>query len=308
VVPRQRSVVEATEEALIMTWLITGGSGQLGLALQTELTLQGIEYVATDSTQLDITKPLQVDHLIDFIKPDVIINAAAWTDVDGAESNETVAYQVNAIGPQNLAIAAKNLGARLVQVSTDYVFSGESTVPWNEAAERNPQSVYGSTKSAGEKFVIAELPSESYVVRTAWLYSVDRKNFAKTMIRFALIGDGEVRVVNDQVGQPTFVTDLAKQIANLVTANAPAGIYHGTNSGHATWFEFAQEIFKLAGTDESRIIPVSTSELTGRVQRPSYSVLSHDNWANTKVAPMRDWQIALADAMPAMISAVEAEE
>jgi len=290
-----------------MTWLITGGSGQLGLALQAELTFQGVEYVATDSTQLDITNSLLVTQLINSIKPEVIINAAAWTDVDGAESNEAAAFQVNAIGPQNLSIAAKKVSARLVQVSTDYVFSGVSDAPWSDAAEHAPRSVYGSTKSAGEKFVLSELPSASYLVRTAWLYSADRKNFAKTMIKLALNDNGEVRVVNDQVGQPTFAADLARQIANLVTADAPAGIYHGTNSGHATWFEFAQEIFKLVGADASRVVPVSTSEFPRPAKRPSYSVLSHDNWAKTKVAPMRDWRIALAEAMPAIISAVEAE-
>jgi dTDP-4-dehydrorhamnose reductase len=290
-----------------MTWLITGSPGQLGLALQTELTFQGISYVATDSTLLDITNPLLVTELVDSISPEVIINTAAWTDVDGAESNEPAAYQTNAIGPQNLAISAKKVGARLVQVSTDYVFSGESSAPWDEAAEHNPQSVYGSTKSAGEKFVLNELPGAVYVVRTAWLYSADRKNFAKTMTKLALNSDGEVRIVNDQVGQPTFSADLAKQIANLVTTDAPAGIYHGTNGGQATWFEFAQEIFKLIGADASRVIPVSTSEFPRPTKRPAYSVLGQDNWAQTNVSPMRDWRIALAEAIPAIISAVEAE-
>jgi dTDP-4-dehydrorhamnose reductase len=290
-----------------MTWLITGGSGQLGLALQAELTVKGINYVATNSSQLDITNPLLVSQLVHSISPEVIINAAAWTDVDGAETNEFATFQANAIGPQNLAIAAKKVGARLVQVSTDYVFSGDSNAPWSEAAEHDPQSVYGSTKSAGEKFVLSELPSASYVVRTAWLYSADRNNFAKTMIKLILNGDGEVRVVSDQVGQPTFAADIARQITNLVIADAPAGIYHGTNSGHATWFEFAQEIFKLSGADISRVVPVSTSEFPRPAKRPSYSVLGHDNWVKTNVAPMRDWRIALADAMPAIISAVEAE-
>jgi dTDP-4-dehydrorhamnose reductase len=290
-----------------MTWLITGGKGQLGLALQTELTIQGIEYVATDSSQLDITKHLQVNQLIESLKPEVIINAAAWTDVDGAESNESVVFQVNAVGPQNLAIAAKQVGARLVQVSTDYVFSGENNTPWGEDAAHNPQSVYGSTKSAGEKFVLSELPSESYVVRTAWLYSADKKNFAKTMTNLALNSSGEVRVVNDQVGQPTFAADLAKQIVKLALLAAPVGIYHGANSGQATWFEFAQEIFRLAGADVSRVVPVSTSEFPRPAKRPSFSVLSHDKWRETEVAEMRDWKAALAEAMPTIISAVNTE-
>ena len=290
-----------------MTWLITGSKGQLGLALQAELTNQGIDYAATDSSQLDITKPLQVNQLVESLKPEVIINAAAWTDVDGAETNKDVAYQVNAVGPQNLAIAAKQVGARLVQVSTDYVFSGENNAPWGEDAAHNPQSVYGSTKSEGENLVLRELPNAVYIVRTAWLYSADKKNFAKTMTKLALNGDAEVRVVNDQVGQPTLAAGLAKQIVKLVLSAAPAGIYHGTNGGQATWFEFAQEIFRLAGVDVSRVVPVSTSEFPRPAKRPSYSVLSHDKWRETDVAAMQDWKTALAEAMPTIISAVKAE-
>ncbi len=290
-----------------MTWLITGSQGQLGLALQAELTNQGIGYVATDSSQLDITKPSQVNQFVELIKPEVIINAAAWTDVDGAEANESIVIQVNAVGPQNLAIAAKNVGTKLIQVSTDYVFSGKNNSPWGESDDHNPTSVYGSTKSEGEKFVLKELPNATYIVRTAWLYSADRKNFVKTMTKLALNSSGEVRVVNDQVGQPTLAADLAKQIVKLVLSAAPVGIYHGTNSGQATWFEFAQEIFRLAGVDVSRVVPVSTSEFPRPAKRPSYSVLSHDKWRETEVAEMRDWKAALLEAMPTIISAVKAE-
>lgn len=290
-----------------MKWLITGASGQLGEALQAELKLHGIDFVATNSSELDITKPLIVDQLVGYINPIVIINAAAWTDVDGAESNEAAAYSVNALGPQNLANAASKAGARLVQISTDYVFSGDATSPWSEKAPHNPQSVYGSTKSEGENFVLTTLPSNSYVVRTAWLYSSKGKNFVKTMTNVALNQKGEVRVVNNQVGQPTVAGDLAKQIVELVLSEAPVGIYHGTNSGQATWFEFAQEIFSLAGADVSRVIPVLTAEFPRSAQRPAYSVLSHDAWAATSVPVMRNWKIALEEAMPAIISAVKAE-
>jgi dTDP-4-dehydrorhamnose reductase len=291
-----------------MKWLITGGTGQLGLAMQKELASRGIDFVSSNSSEIDITKPLIVNQLLDYIQPGVIINAAAWTDVDGAETNISVAYSVNALGPQNLAIAASKIGARMVQVSTDYVFSGENTTPWSENAVHKPQSVYGSTKSEGEKFVQATLPADSYVVRTAWLYSAKGKNFAKTMTNLALNSAGEVMVVNDQFGQATFAGDLAKQIVELVFSDAPVGIYHGTNSGQATWFEFAREIFKLAGADISRVIPVSSSEYQRPAKRPSNSVLGHDAWANTAVPVMRNWQIALAEAMPSIISAVKTEQ
>ena len=290
-----------------MKWLITGASGQLGLALQEELTQRGIDFVGTTSSELEITKPSIVNQIVDLNKPSVIINAAAWTDVDGAESNESVTYSVNALGPQNLANAASKAGARLVQISTDYVFSGDASTPWSEKAPHNPQSVYGSTKSEGENFVLSTLPSNSYVLRTAWLYSPIGKNFAKTMTDLALNQKGEVRVVNDQIGQPTFAVDLAKQIVELVLSKAPAGIYHGTNSGQATWFEFAQAIFSIAGGDVSRVIPVSTTEFPRPAKRPAYSVLSHDAWTDTSVPAMRNWKIALEEAMPAIISAMKAE-
>lgn len=291
-----------------MRWLITGASGQLGLALQDELTKLGIEFVAVNSSELDITRPLIVNQVVDSIKPSVIINAAAWTDVDSAESNKSKAYSVNSSGPQNLAKAASKVGARFVQISTDYVFSGDASVPWSENAMHNPQSVYGLTKSDGEKFVLKELPSKSYVIRTAWLYSSKGKNFAKTMTNLALNSTSEVRVVNDQIGQPTFSADLAKQIIKLLLSKAQAGTYHGTNSGQATWFEFAKKIFLLAGADVSRVIPVSTSEFPRPAKRPAYSVLGHDAWDSTPIPAMRNWKIALEEAMPEIISEVKAGE
>jgi dTDP-4-dehydrorhamnose reductase len=289
-----------------MKWLITGASGQLGLALQEELTKLGKEFVAASSSDLDITKPLIVDQVVDLIKPSVVVNTAAWTDVDLAETNKSAAYSVNSLGPQNLAHASKKVGARMVQISTDYVFSGQGSVPWTENAPHDPKSVYGSTKSDGERFVLTNLPSMSYVVRTAWLYSSKGKNFVKTMTNLALNSKSEARVVNDQVGQPTYSTDLARQIVALVLSKSQAGIYHATNSGKATWFDFAQEIFLLAGADISRVIPVSTSEFPRPAKRPTYSVLGHDAWASTSVPAMRDWKIALKEAMPQVISEIKA--
>jgi dTDP-4-dehydrorhamnose reductase len=291
-----------------MSWLITGGSGQLGIAVSQELDEHGIAFDASSSKDLDITKSSIVSEAIEKLSPTVIINCAAWTDVDGAESHEIDASRVNSDGPENLAFAATLSNSKLIHVSTDYVFSGESQTPWQIQDEINPQSAYGRTKALGESRVLASNPENSFVVRTAWLYSPWGKNFAKTMTKLAIKGDGEVRVVNDQLGQPTSAMDLAKQLVELGLSTSPAGIYHGTNSGQATWFEFAQEIFKLAGADVGRVIPVSSSEYPRSAKRPSYSVLSHDAWVNTAVKPMRDWRIALAEAMPSIISAVRAEE
>jgi dTDP-4-dehydrorhamnose reductase len=290
-----------------MNWLVTGGAGQLGIAVSEELDSRGITFMAVGSKELDITDTKNVTDFITRNSPSVIVNCAAWTDVDGAESNEESAFKINSVGPENLAVAAASIGCRFIHVSTDYVFSGENQKPFEIADQIDPQSAYGRTKADGEKKVLATYPENSYVVRTAWLYSAKGKNFAKTMIRLALNGDGEVRVVNDQMGQPTLAVDLAQQIVDLGLSNAPAGIYHGTNGGQATWFEFAQEIFSLAGADINRVVPVSSGEYTRPAKRPSYSVLSHDAWTKTSISPMRDWKIALASVMPEIISTVKAE-
>ena len=291
-----------------MSWLITGGSGQLGIAVSQELDKLGIAFDAWSSKDLDITQSSTVNETIEKLSPTVIVNCAAWTDVDGAESHEIDASRVNSDGPENLALAAKLSNSKLIHVSTDYVFSGESRSPWQIADEMNPQSAYGRTKALGESRVLASNPESSFIVRTAWLYSSLGKNFAKTMTKLAMKSTGEVRVVNDQVGQPTSASDLAKQLVELGLSTSPAGIYHGTNSGQASWYEFAQEIFKLAGADVGRVTSVSSSEYLRPAKRPSYSVLSHDAWVKTSVKPMRDWRIALAQAMPAIISAVKTEE
>jgi dTDP-4-dehydrorhamnose reductase len=290
-----------------MTWLITGGSGQLGIAVSEELGRRGILFRAWRSRDLDISKAPIVLEVVSQLAPKVFINCAAWTDVDGAESGEPQASIVNRDGAENMAIAAKHCGAKLIHLSTDYVFSGEGKTPWQVDDRIDPQSAYGRTKAEGESRVLATYLENSSIVRTAWLYSPWGKNFAKTMTRLALNGEGEVRVVNDQMGQPTSALDLAKQLVDLGLSSSPAGIYHGTNSGEATWFEFAQEIFGLAGADVNRVIPVSSSEYQRPAKRPSYSVLSHDAWAKTSVKPMRDWRIALEEAMPAIISAVKTE-
>ena len=291
-----------------MSWLITGGSGQLGIAVSQELDKHGIVFDAWSSKDLDITQSSTVSEAIEKLSPTVIINCAAWTDVDGAESHEIDASRANSDGPENLALAAKLSNSKLIHVSTDYVFSGESQTPWQIEDEINPQSAYGRTKALGERRVLASNPESSFVVRTAWLYSPWGKNFAKTMTKLAIKSEGEVRVVDDQVGQPTSASDLAEQLVELGRSTSPAGIYHGTNSGQATWFEFAQQIFKLAGADVGRVIPVSSSEYPRPAKRPCYSVLSHDSWANTTVPVMRDWRIALEEAMPAIISAANTEE
>ena len=272
-------------------YLITGAAGMLGRDLQAALA--GRDVTAVDRTELDITDQAAVQAQV--VGYDVVINAAAYTLVDDAETNEDAAYVINATGPRNLARAAAATGAKLVQISTDYVFDGSATAPYVENTEINPISAYGRTKAAGEAFVLQEHPAGSYIVRTAWLYGRHGPNIPKTMLKLAAARD-TLSVVDDQVGQPTWTADLAAQIVTLLDSDAPAGIYHGTSSGVTSWFGFAQAVFDTAGLDPERVTPTDSSQFVRPAPRPSYSVLGHDAWAAAGLAPIRDWREALAAA------------
>lgn len=272
-------------------YLITGASGMLGRDLQSALA--GRAVTALGRADLDVTDPSAVARAV--AGHDVIINAAAYTKVDDAESDEDAAFAVNAVGPRNLALAAAANSAKLVQVSTDYVFDGKASAPYREDTPLDPISAYGRTKAAGEEFVRGENPARSYIVRTAWLYGEHGPNFAKTMLRLAG-SHPTVSVVNDQFGQPTWTVDLAEQIVALLDADAPAGTYHGTNSGQASWYDFARAVFAAAGLDPERVTPTDSASFVRPAPRPSYSVLAHDAWHDAGLKPMRDWTDALADA------------
>jgi dTDP-4-dehydrorhamnose reductase len=240
------------------------------------------------------------------LSPTVIVNAAAWTAVDAAEDDEDGAYNVNCLGAGHVASVAAAHAATLVHVSTDYVFSGSSTTPFREDDETAPVGAYGRTKLAGEHAVRLAHPDGSLIVRTAWLYSQFGHNFAKTMACKAKALQ-PVRVVNDQCGQPTLATDLAGHIIDLVAKKAPAGTYHGTNTGECTWFDFASEIFRLMGTDVSLISAVPSTEYPTRASRPPYSVLAHGNTERVGIAPMSPWLEALTEAIPHIIASTDQE-
>lgn len=263
--------------------------------------LKGREVIALSRSKLDITKPSALDPLL--LPGDVVINCAAYTKVDDAETNEDEAYAINALGVQNLAIAARNVGAKLVTISTDYVFHGDATHPYSELEERTPISAYGRTKAAGEEYALNEYPSGSYIIRTAWLYGKHGANFAQTMLNLAA-SKASWSVVDDQHGQPTWTRDLAEQIVALVDSGAPAGIYHGTNSGVATWFDCAQAVLEEAGLDPRRITPTDSSSFVRPAPRPAYSVLGHSRWSAVGLSPMRPWREALHAAFQAGVFSV----
>ena len=290
-----------------MTWLVVGASGQLGKSVSKVLNKRGIDFIELNRDQGSFSNQEFVRRFVAQIRPKVIVNCAAWTDVDGAEVNEEDAKLVNADAVGYLAEAARQCDAIFAHVSTDYVFSGAGNEPWKEDGLKQPLSAYGRTKAAGEDLLYITPGESSYIFRTAWLYSAHGKNFAKTMVRLALKDSSEVSVVMDQIGQPTFADDLANQMVESIIQRIPFGIYHGTNSGQASWFEFAQEIFRLVDADVGRVKPVTSEAFPRPAKRPAYSVLGHDKWKDSGVNEMRLWKSALSEAMSTIVSTVKAE-
>lgn len=283
---------------IVTRWLITGASGMLGRDLQS--CLNAGDVTALDRSRLDVRDPNALEELVP--GHDVVVNCAAWTDVDAAEANEADAFAVNATGAASLARACARHGASLLHISTDYVFSGRHQQPILEGERLDPRSAYGRTKAAGEWAIRAELPDRHWILRTAWLYGAHGPNFVKTMVRL----EGEqktVDVVDDQRGQPTWTGDLARRIIETVASGVPAGTYHATNSGAATWHELARAVYVLLGADPDRVRPITSDELSRPAPRPASSVLAHAGWANTPLPPMRPWQDALTASFPVVSGA-----
>lgn len=272
-----------------MRILITGASGMLGYDLQE--TLKNHELILFNSKTLDITNKQIVNEKIGKIEPDIVINAAAYTNVDACEKNYDDAYKVNALGPKNLAKVCKELDIPLVHISTDYVFNGEKNTPLKEEDEIGPKTAYGKTKLEGEIF-IQETCNKYFIIRTAWLYGCNGNNFVKTMLELAK-NNNEINVVNDQVGSPTYTFDLAIAISKIIETD-DYGIYHLTNSGSCSWYEFSKEIFKLSNIN-IKVNPVSTEEFPRPAPRPKYSVLSDEKWINKGFKPLRNYKEALKD-------------
>lgn len=273
-----------------MKILVTGVKGQLGHDVVNELTKRGIQAVGVDIEEMDITDPVSVDKVIKDAAPDAVIHCAAYTAVDAAEENEELCRKVNAEGPQNIANVCKELDIRMIQVSTDYVFSGEGTHFWKPEDVCEPQSVYGRTKYQGELAVRNTL-EKYFIVRIAWVFGVNGKNFVKTMLNLAKTHD-TIRVVNDQFGSPTYTYDLARLLVDMVLTDK-YGIYHATNEGTCSWYEFACSIFKEAGVDVN-VIPVTTAEYGAKAKRPANSRMDNNKLTENGFEKLPAWQDALA--------------
>jgi dTDP-4-dehydrorhamnose reductase len=277
-------------------WLVTGAAGMLARDLIGVLRVQGEEVNGLTRADLDVTDRQAVCEAVAGQRPAVVVNCAAWTAVDEAETQEAQALAVNGDGAAHLAGACRSAGALMMHLSTDYVFDGEAARPWAEDDPPAPRSAYGRTKLAGERAVLSQLPGSAYVVRTAWLYGEHGPNFVRTMVRLEA-SQATVEVVTDQRGQPTWTRDVAAQLIALARARPRPGIYHATSSGDTTWFGLAREVFRLIGADPDRVRPTTSDRYRRPAPRPAYSVLGHGAWAAAGLPPIQDWHNALRQAM-----------
>lgn len=272
-----------------MRVLVTGVKGQLGHDVVLELEKRGMEAIGVDIDEMDVTDASEVDRVIKEAAPDAVIHCAAYTAVDAAEDNEATCRRVNADGPRNIAKVCRDLDIKMLQVSTDYVFSGQGERPWEPEDEKEPQSVYGQTKYEGE-LAVQELLEKYFIVRIAWVFGIHGQNFVKTMLRLAETHD-TLRVVNDQFGSPTYTHDLARLLVDMILTDK-YGVYHATNEGNCSWYEFACAIFKEAGLSVN-VIPVTTEEYGARAKRPANSRMNKDKLTQMGFERLPAWQDAL---------------
>lgn len=282
-----------------MRVLILGSKGQLGSSILEKFddNAAGANYMTAFSREaLDVTDVEQLQKNFEIFRPDTVVNCAAWTDVEGAESKYTLARDINYRGVVNVMRVAEKYDARIIQISTDYVFDGSHQSPIRESEIQNPINRYGESKADAERFLLQEYEEKSIIIRTAWLYGPYGKNFARTMIRKALtIKEDTIGVVNDQQGQPTSTLDLATRILELADSNVQSGVFHGTNSGSTSWFGFAKLLLDSAEIDSGRLVPVATSDFPASVNRPKYSVLGQEGWRSISYKAMRPWEDAVKD-------------
>lgn len=290
-----------------MKWLITGATGQLGLTAQNFLSNIGQDVTALDSSELDICDKERVFAVFRKARPSIVLNAAAWTHVDGAENNEVEALRVNGDGAENIALAASMTQSKLVHLSTDYVFDGSAKSPIKENSDIRPINAYGRSKADGERKVLSAYPGGTFLIRTSWMYSEYGDNFVRKIIEKSKLSSEKFSVVGDQYGQPTYALDLVKQIFLLVNSRAECGIYHGTNAGETTWYSFARRILELTGDDPDRILYVDSQTTRQSTLRPHYSVLGHNKWTESGLSIMRHWDMALQDALPSILRTIQEE-
>jgi dTDP-4-dehydrorhamnose reductase len=282
----------------VTRWLVTGAAGQLGTDVAHVLRGYAADVVEYDRAALDVTDPAAVERVLGEAAPDIVVNCAAYTAVDAAESDEAAAMRVNGVAPGLLAGWCAAHSARLVHVSTDYVFGGDATEPYPEDATVAPRSAYGRTKAAGEQAVLAA-GGDGHVVRTAWLYGATGPNFVKTIVRLARSQE-TLDVVDDQRGCPTWSLHLARALVALGVADVAPGIWHCSPAGDASWYVFARAILAEIGEDPARVRPTTSAAFPRPAPRPAYSVLSTAKWQAAGLPELPRWRDGLAEAMQAV--------
>jgi dTDP-4-dehydrorhamnose reductase len=274
-------------------WLVLGSQGMLGKDLVSLLARKSVPFTALGRLELDIRDEEAVTKTFADLSPAIVINAAAATNVDGCEREIDWAYGINAKGAHNLAKAAAPAKADLIHISTDYVFDGRKGAPYVEEDEINPLGVYGKSKAEGERLIREALPDDHCIVRTQWLYGLNGKSFVETVLNLTKT-QKELNIVNDQFGSPTYTPDLAEALFTIAVKGFK-GVIHVTNSGVASWFQFAQKILELSGFTDIRVNPISTEELGRPAPRPLNSVLDNEKYVGLAGSPLRDWPEALAE-------------
>ena len=273
-----------------MKILVTGVNGQLGYDVMNELAKRGIEGVGTDVDNMDVTDAAACERVIKEVGPDAVMHCAAYTAVDAAEENVELCRKINGEGTRNIAEVCRELDIPMMYISTDYVFDGQGERPWEPDDERHPLNVYGQTKYEGE-LAVEELLDKYFIVRIAWVFGVNGKNFIKTMLRLGR-ERGKVSVVNDQIGSPTYTYDLARLLVDMIQTDK-YGRYHATNEGLCSWYEFACEIFKKAGMDHVEVTPVTSAEYPAKAARPFNSRMSKEKLTENGFERLPSWQDAL---------------
>lgn len=274
--------------------VVLGAGGMLAQSFAKAAT--DFDITLLTRAQCDVTN---VDSIAEHVEgAEWIVNLSAYTRVDDAESNEETAFAINAEGVRNLALVAKSISARVLHVSTDYVFDGLSSTPYDENAEGNPQTAYGRSKWQGELYLRDVLPESSVILRTAWLYGNPGASFVHSIVKAGSQREF-LDVVDDQIGQPTWTSDVSQMIKRVIVADISSGILHATNSGQASWYEFAREIFSKAGWDPARVRPTTSDQVPRPAARPKWSVLGHSAWEKEFSWTPRDWREAFSDAWQA---------
>lgn len=275
-----------------MKVLITGANGQLGNEMRVVAKqYTEVDFVFTDVEELNICNADEVDSFVKNLRPDYIVNCAAYTAVDKAETDIDLCRAINCDAVKNLGIAAQKYQAKIIHVSTDYVFDGTSNIPYTETMPTNPQTIYGKTKLEGEKALLS-VCNASFIIRTSWLYSSFGNNFVKTMLRLGNERDS-LNVVFDQVGTPTYAADLANAIWKIITSKkTDYGVYHFSNEGICSWYDFTTAIFRLTNTN-CQVFPIESSEYPTKTPRPFYSVLNKHKIKSTFAVSIPHWEVSL---------------